>query len=379
MSLEGVVLAAMMTVRAFALPAGFTVEPEAAVPQISMSTNGRLAAVITAADNALRHRVIRWDAAGEFSIFAPLYVLTQPGAASGPHETPDPQFPAESSAVVFAGDALLVTAGTFWSGAYSGTSYEVQRWGRYSAARWPLPSCASNGDSVDQHAFGADADGRVAITIDRTGSGSFQVMRDDPSIFAPAAFIVRNGACRTLGRGIVNGVNGLWAVGYRGYLNGKLAPDNLNATMQKDVAARWYGTHLRELGSGDALAVNSSGLTVGADAVPVPVLCATQQSFCPAVPHAVAWDVTGRRLALAPHSPNSVAYAVSNDGTVVGMLTDRKGRHFAFRWRHGVLQRLDDLPHPPGWRFESAYAIGDDGSIAGIGTHDGIATVFVYR
>jgi len=34
----------------------------------------------------------------------------------------------------------------------------------------------------------------------------------------------------------------------------------------------------------------------------------------------------------------------------------------------GQLQRLDDLPHPPDWRFEAAYAIADDGTIAVIGT-----------
>ncbi len=33
----------------------------------------------------------------------------------------------------------------------------------------------------------------------------------------------------------------------------------------------------------------------------------------------------------------------------------------------GQLQRLDDLPHPPDWRFEAAYAIADDGTIAVIG------------
>ncbi len=87
----------------------------------------------------------------------------------------------------------------------------------------------------------------------------------------------------------------------------------------------------------------------------------------------------GRRIDLAPKSPRSVAYGVSDNGTVVGMLSDAKGRHFAFRWRNGLLRRLDDLPHPPGWRFESAYAVTGDGSIAGIGTQHGVPKIFVWR
>jgi probable HAF family extracellular repeat protein len=153
------------------------------------------------------------------------------------------------------------------------------------------------------------------------------------------------------------------------------------------VAVRWYGQHLRELGPGDALAIDAAGVTVGADAIPAQAGCTitnwfssdhTGTTYCPAVPHAVAWDSAGRRIALAPDYPRSVAYAISDGGTVVGTLDDKKGRHFAFRWRAGRLQRLDDLPHAPGWRFESAHAVGDDGSIAGIGTLHGIATVFVW-
>lgn len=105
----------------------------------------------------------------------------------------------------------------------------------------------------------------------------------------------------------------------------------------------------------------------------------TGKTYCPPVPHAVAWDKSGRRIALASNDPRSVAYDVSDDGTVVGSLIDVKGRHFAFYWRSGRLQRLDDVPHPPGWRFESAYAIGGDGSIAGIGTLHGVPTVFVWH
>jgi probable HAF family extracellular repeat protein len=122
---------------------------------------------------------------------------------------------------------------------------------------------------------------------------------------------------------------------------------------------------LEALGPGVAFAVNRVGFAVG--------------ETDPIGPQAIAWDQRGRRIDVVTNSMLSAAYDVGDDGTVVGMPETQDGKHFAFRWRAGHLQRLDDLPHPPGWRFESAYAIGRDGTIAGIGTLDNIPTVFRWR
>jgi hypothetical protein len=382
------ILATVAFVRALALPVGFTVDTESTVPEIALGRDGTVAAIAKSTDRTYRVRALRWThGATNPEVFVGLSVSTTPDALYDPNRTPSPGERVDAAGVSFAGDQLLVTASTSWGGAYSGTSYEVQRWGSYSAARWSRPQCVDSGDSKDQHAYGSDRDGNVALTIDRTGIGSFEVMQA-PERYAPYAFVVRGSACRNLGRGVVQAVRGQWAAGYRGYLDGKLAPDNLNTMIQKIVAARWSGRHLGELGAGDALAIDAAGVTVGADAMPGQAGCMssnwfssdhTGKTYCPAVPHAVAWDSAGRRIALAPDYPRSVAYAISDGGTIVGTLYDKKRRHFAFRWRAGRLQRLDDLPHAPGWRFESAYAVDDDGSIAGIGTLHGIATVFVWR
>jgi hypothetical protein len=40
---------------------------------------------------------------------------------------------------------------------------------------------------------------------------------------------------------------------------------------------------------------------------------------------------------------------------------------------------LEDLVHDPDWRFESAYAFGPDGSIAGIGVYRGTAAGFILE
>jgi hypothetical protein len=57
------------------------------------------------------------------------------------------------------------------------------------------------------------------------------------------------------------------AAGYRGYLDGHLAPDNLSQIIARASAVRWHRNVMRELGNGAAYAVTDSGFGVGATAV----------------------------------------------------------------------------------------------------------------
>ena len=359
-------------VRALSLPEGFTVVPEAEQKQVVIARDGTIVALAASTDRTYRHRVFRWNAQGERTTFTPNPVSYQPNLPSHPQE-------------IAAGNGIYVTAAVDWSGAYSGTTTEVQQWSGDGTASWTLPGCVYAGDEKDQHAYGADADGRIALTMDIIGQGSYQVLDDTTGKFAPYAFVVRNGACRNLGRGIVEAVRGQWAAGYRGYLDGHVAADNINTVIQDAKAVRWFGDYARELGPGDALAINALGIAVGASAVPGRFVSVetnvysrdrSSHTYRSDIPHAIAWNANGRAIALAPNAARSVAYDIGDDGTIVGMLVGAGGKHYAFVWRQGTLQRLDDLPHPPGWRFESAYAIGDDGTIAGVGTYNGTATVF---
>lgn len=220
------------TIQAYRLPVGFTVLPEAETRQIRIARDGTIVALAQATDRTDRVRAFRWNGAGDLTVFTPLTVLTQPD----PHST-NPSYP-ES---VAAGNAIYVTAATSWSGGYSGTSTQVERWTPHGAARWALPACVQSNGEQDQHAYGVDADGRIAITMDITGDGSFEVLSDTNGYYAPYAYVVRGGSCRNLGRGVVNAVRGQWAAGYRGYLDGHLAPDNLNTIVQTTKSVRWYG------------------------------------------------------------------------------------------------------------------------------------------
>ena len=367
------------TVTALPLPEGYTVKPEGESRLISMAADHTVAAVASTEPSG-RSRAVRWDARGTRATFVPLPVLTAPG--HGQYS----KYDTKGIGGIAAGRGVVYVAATeMFSGAYSGLSFEAQRWIGSGTRRWTLPSCAAV-DETDQHVNAVDADGRLALTMDMTGLGSHTVMQDEHGEYAPYAFIIDHTTCHDLGRAVVVGLRGRWAAGYRGYLNGHVAPTSLNVIVQRAVAVRWHDFVLSELGDGEAYAVNASGLAVGASAVAgrfdwqyTNFYGNPGREYRSAVPHARAWDPRGRTIAIETSAIRSVAYDVKDDGTVVGMLQAGDKRHFAFRWRAGRLERLDDLPHPAGWRFESAYAIAADGTIAGIGTHNGIATVFTWH
>jgi probable HAF family extracellular repeat protein len=283
-------------------------------------------------------------------------------------------------------DVAYVDVARVFGGAYSGVSSETQRWSGAYVAHFEPDCGAVHGD---RHAGAVDARGRIAMTFDTEGDGSYAVGSDVAGALAPYAVVIDGSSCRLLGRAILRAVRGTYAAGYRGYLYDRPAPTILNRVEQTYRAVRWYGATERELGPGVGLAVNAHGVVAGASSVPAFYLTAAggstdaagvthAYSYTAAVPHARVWDAAGRARDIAPGAERSVAYDVADDGTVAGMLESREGKHYAFMWRDGVLCRLDDMPHPAGWRFESAYAIAPGGAIVGIGTLRGIATVFVY-
>ena len=366
-------------VTALRLPEYFTVRPEGEARLVTLAPDHTVAALAESTDRLSRTVAIRWGANGDRTTFRPLPVRTAPDQGKS-----DSGERHAVAGVVAAPGIVYVNVGENWSGAYSGTSFETQRWIDNQSRRWDLSGCAS-GDNTDQHANAADAEGRLAVTFERTGRGSFTVMSAGKEA-APYAFIVDASGCHPRGRAVILNVRGDWASGYQGYLDGELAPTNLNTIVQRAVAVRWHGTVLTELGDGVAYAVTSRGLAVGATAVAGRTDTMTTNFFGnpgrrydSPVPHALAWDNTGRRSEVETGAARSVAYDAADDGTIVGMLQTQNGKHYAFRRHRGQLERLDDLPHPPGWRFEAAYAIADDGTIAGVGTLNNVATVFRWK
>ena len=267
-----------------------------------------------------------------------------------------------------------------FSGAYSGTSYDVFR---LMPTTWRQVN--TKGCDVDYnvaHVERVEADGTLSLTFESPELINFDYAHTGG--YAPYAASYRNGTCRILGRFNLRDVNAGYAVGFRGYLAGILAPTNVNLAEQRFVAVRYYNGRLHELGPGEAFAVSADGTAVGSDAPPMSIWYAEggsggyhEYSCC--TPHAVLWNADGKAVQLAPQALKSVAYQVDKVHRVIGMLLGRDGRHYAFLWERGHLHLLDETAHVPGWRFEAAYRFLPNGAIVGSATHHGIATVFVMR
>ena len=269
--------------------------------------------------------------------------------------------------VVAGRGAVYVTTAENFMGAYLNRIESVVRWTTASRRRDELAGCAA-GPNRDEAITGVDAEGHLAAVFERTGLGSVEARRGMEDI-APYAFVIDANGCHPRGRGTILDIRSAWA---SGYFDHRITPMKFAPEDRKRVAVRWYGLHRVELGDGVAYAVSSHGLAVGATAL----AGGTQGA---AVPQAAAWDLAGRRHLLEATGLRSVAYDVADDGTIVGTLEGRDVEQYAFRRTHGKLERLDDLPHPPGWHFESAYAIENDGTIVGIGTYRGAATAFRWK
>jgi probable HAF family extracellular repeat protein len=367
------------SVRALTMPVGFTVEPEDDRRGIVLGGGGAILARAHATDGSGRVRVLRWDAHGERTALIP------PGAANWPARQGPP--PTVEDVVAYDGDAIVTTSLTS-DGSHIHTTFSTYTWGVQGVRSWAAPPCVG-GRRAELRVLAA-GQRRIAVTDDPSSGVIMPDLADPSSVagFLPTAFLVEGANCTSLGDAILTGVHGRSVIGYLGYLDGRPAPWTINVMVQHMHALRWLDgkPRPRELGPGVPYATRDDGFTVGATALPGHGgESVTTNFFGPggtyryAIPHAVAWDRAGDQRFLVRGDARSVAYDVADDGTVVGMLQATDGKQYAFRWRHGQLQRLDDLPHPRGWRFESAYAIRDDGSIVGIGSRRGIATAFLWH
>ena len=304
-----------------------------------------------------------------------------------PHVPKSSRFPNSTGFYITLGTiapsgTLFAMRATPFDGAYIGTDYDVLR---LSANDWTQVSVdgCKVGFNVG-HVERVESDGTLDITYESPELINFDVAATGQ--YAPYAARLNGSTCRVLGRFNLRDVNGHFAVGYRGYLNGTLAPTNLNVVQQEYFAVRYHAGKLTQMGRGEAFAVASDGTAVGADAPPFhgtvmfgsnTGMSRTYRTYSCCTPHAVLWDMHGRTIALAPQSPQSIAFAIDAKHRVLGALLGRDGRHYAFLWDRGRLHLLDDVAHAPGWRFEGAYRFMPDGSIVGAGTHDGIATAFL--
>ena len=366
------------TVRALDVPDGYTISPEGERRQITVAHDETVFAIASEIDerSGLRPIAIRWHNSDTAQTFEPLDLFGQPGQNRL-------RGPAPNAIVASSFDTAFVNVGQVSDGAVLRMFYKVQRWTANATVAWKNPPCADS-RFTGVHILGVDDRGQIALTFDPS-YGAAGIDLENPASIRdnlPTAVAVRGQQCTVLGNAILMAIDGNYAAGYIGYLDGKPMPWAINAMDEQMVASRWSSTKEIALGNGVPYAISHTGLTVGATALPghakeFAYNGSGRHGF--PTPHAIAWLPNGKSIRPVKDDERSVAWDVSEDGTIVGIEQLKTGKHYAFRWKNGRAQRLDDLPHPPGWRFESAYAIRPDGSIIGIGTHNGVATAFIWR
>ena len=229
-----------------------------------------------------------------------------------------------------------------------------------------LPSC----EDFPKASIGAAVAGKLSDgSLIATMLSPAMVDLDDASgQYAPVVLHVRE-RCLNLGNGVALATSGTYAAGYFASIGDVPAPSNVISEKERFTAMRWHDRTREPMGSGVALAINSAGDAAGADLPP------GKGAAFDVVPHARIW-IGAQTFSPANDAATSVAYAIDARDRVAGMLQDAAGRHYAFLWQNGRLQRLDDAVRAPGWRFQSAYAFAPDGSVVGIGTFDGRAEAF---
>lgn len=365
-------------VQSLDLPEGTTIEPEGDHRLMTIGDDGTVYAVVNRINNAQRTLALRWRPSSASERFIPV-----------PDGSDRPEYPELGPRPVLiaatAGMAFVTVERTF-DGAYQGRRAEVDRWSDGANTSWPVPACAELRNA--NPAIAGVTDSRIGLTIDPSAAAVGIDLTDPSSVERnlPRAMLIDDGRCVPLGNAVLTALRGPFAAGYRGYLDGKNAPLSVNLIVQRMVALRWKNDRETTLGAGVAFATTSTGTVAGATALPGHVgnfvttnFFGAPGTYTFAVPHAVTWSPKGKRSMVIRGDLRSVAWDVNDANVVVGMLIGRDGLHRAFRATEGRVELLDDLPHPEGWRFESAYAVAPDGSIAGIGTYRGVATAFVWR
>jgi hypothetical protein len=322
-----------------------------------IGTDGGVYAIAGRIGAPERTRAVRWRAGEGPDLFIPIPQANDHYALSAPR----------IDAIAPSPNQTYVTVSRTHDGAYLGTRFNLDQWVGTTTKAWTEPSCVSLG-YYSPHVYAVDGE-RIALTIDPSSDATGELA--SPSNL-PQAVLLTGDRCTSLGAAVLTGLRGSNVIGYIGYLDGKPAPWWFNRIEQHLVGKRWLDGRPRDLGPGVPFATTSTGVVVGASALP---------GYLGewATPHAMLWSREGTRTALVHGDARSVAWDINETETVVGMLQKPNGHHYAFRSINGRVELLDDLPHPPGWRFESSYAVASDGSIAGTGTYRGIATAFLWQ
>jgi hypothetical protein len=250
-------------------------------------------------------------------------------------------------------DTLFVGISSSVEGAYSAEQDASFKW---SSLVWlPSPSVAFS-ESIPKNVWVAAADGTADIgyVADRLYLDPASQARLTPDALDDVAVWAHSGSLTLLGTGVITAVCGNRVVGYDAHY----VPSGIDVKPTSDavLAEEWNGGRHSLLGYGLAWSVNADGDVVGDD-----------RTTLKSVGYPTLWH-KGKAIRLS--SAHGSAFAIANDGTIVG---DEVSGAFIIRAedpkRQPVL--LDSLLTGSGWHVRAAYAISANGDILALASRKG--------
>jgi hypothetical protein len=246
----------------------------------------------------------------------------------------------------------LATVAMYFSGAFNGTNEGILIWNgvswRNPLARRKLPIDPKNATIA-----AAETPAHFVWNGDYTYTfGIIDDAEERPHYLEDQAATLDTSGVASLGFGLATEMRGRFVVGFS-------AEQGLVEYGQPhpSTALEWTGGTRTALGAGVAYGVNAAGAAVGDD-----------EASTGAVRKPTLWS-NGHAIRLSDASGS--AYAIADDGTIVGVIGDHA---FLIRGADAArtVVRLDSLVEP-GWHIKGAYAIAASGRILAIGNRAGAA------
>lgn len=261
---------------------------------------------------------------------------------NGEHRFPSKRF----TAVTLADDGTpFATVSAVFSGAFSGVDQGVFFWNGKWQNAYASGMPFETGNAVIAGALSVNtfvSNGNYLNYFPGPIDGQPQHYQEDQVLST------RTSQSKVLGFGDATALRGPFVVGYS---PGRQT--TVSADTERVVAVRWLGTQATTLGPGVARAVNSSGIVVGDD-----------RMIRKAPGFATIWGQNGAVYRMS--SLNGSIYAIENDGTMVGTLSNHA---FIAHWDGGraKAQRFDDLLVDRRWNITAAFGIANSGDVLALG------------
>ena len=331
--------------RSLEFPSGMALQqragPRPLEPPLALAANGAVAALAVGfrgGYESTAEDIVVWRSDGTRTVIGLPSRAAMAGAFHHLTSNMGSSFPfVEFLRVVLAADGTpFATVSSTFSGAYTGSDLGIFRW---TGARWIVVAGSSRPPFTDPPDYRVVAAELPKLRVATTRDYSSAVYNVDAGDFDPhyredEAWILTGKTWHRLGFGDLTSLAGPFACGYISYIHRHPILERPTRAQLQPIALLWKGGRVTRLGAGVAFGVNAEGAAVGDDRATIDGMTIRNQMPGPIGGVPVLWKA-GTKTQLATRT--GTAYAVGDDGTVVGTFADGRG----FIVRDGVRHELD--------------------------------------